>query len=91
MTVAGVVPRVVRYAVRCAVAAVALLLGTWTLAWAHATLVSAEPAVNATLAAAPTRLRLVFSEPLEPGLAHVTLVGAGGAATRIAVVGDPHD
>jgi len=68
-----------------------MLLGTWTLAWAHATLVSAEPAKGAQLTASPPRVRLVFSEPLEPSLAHVTLVGAGGASTKLPVAGDPHD
>jgi copper transport protein len=68
-----------------------LLLGTWTLAWAHATLVSAEPAKDAKLTASPPRVRLVFSEPLEPALAHVTLVAAGGASTKLPVAGDPHD
>ncbi|AHG92244.1 copper resistance protein CopC (plasmid) [Gemmatirosa kalamazoonensis] len=73
------------------VAACALVLGTWTLAWAHATLVRAEPAAGSRLATSPSRVWLLFSEALEPTLAHLTLVAPDGGVRHLVAAGDPHD
>lgn len=39
----------------------------------------------------PSRIRLEFSEIVEPAVAHVSLVGPDGTATMLAVANDPHD
>src|SRR4051812_43994462 len=57
----------------------------------HATLISSEPAADSHLAASPTRVRLVFSEPIEGNLARVTLVPAGGAPLVLRAAADPRD
>jgi methionine-rich copper-binding protein CopC len=44
----------------------------------HAHLVRAEPAVNDTIAATPTAVRLWFSEPVELGLSRVKIMRVGG-------------
>ncbi len=44
----------------------------------HAHLVKAEPAVNDTIATAPTAVRLWFSEPVELSLSRVRVVRMGG-------------
>jgi len=55
-----------------------LVLCAASAALAHAFLDHAEPPVGATIAAAPTALRLYFSEPIEPVFSGVTLAGADG-------------
>jgi copper transport protein len=69
----------------------AFVLRVFAIASAHATLVSSEPAAGSTVASMPARLRLVFSEPVEPGMAKVSLVVAGGRTLSLAASGDPHD
>jgi copper transport protein len=71
--------------------AFALLFGLRATAFAHATLVRAEPAVGSRLAACPSQVRLLFSEELEPSLARISIVGADGRSTVLAVSGDPRD
>jgi copper transport protein len=68
-----------------------LLLTRWSIASAHAALVSAEPAANSHLAASPSRVRLLFSEPLEPTLAHISVVSSDSHFERLTVAVDPHD
>ena len=58
---------------------------------AHAMLVSSEPAANGVVAVAPTRVRLVFSEEIEPSLAHISIVASNGRVDRLGVASDPHD
>ena len=58
---------------------------------AHATLISSEPAANSRLTASPSRIRLVFSEPVEGRLARVTLVRASGQPLRLRADADPRD
>ena len=79
-------------------AAVALLVGalgglTPADASAHAGLASSDPLAGATLGAAPTEVRLSFSEPPEPSLSEVTVSGSDGAALEgglpEAAPGDP--
>lgn len=61
------------------------------VAFFHATLISSVPAANSRLAVSPPNVHLVFSEPLEAQLAHVSLISADGATTVLRVGGDPHD
>jgi copper transport protein len=70
---------------------VMLVLATPVLSYAHATLVSAEPAAGSRLASSPPRIRLVFSEPLEPALGRISIVGSDGGSVKLSVAGDPHD
>ena len=50
---------------------------------AHARLLRAQPRVGSTLAAAPTELRLLFSESLQPAASHVSLKAADGRAVPL--------
>jgi copper transport protein len=80
-----------RRAIVALATATAMLLGSRDVANAHTVLVSAEPAANSRSPVSPTRVRLVFSEPLEPALARVSLVTSDGRSTRLAAAGDPRD
>ncbi|MEO6527256.1 MAG: copper resistance protein CopC [Gemmatimonadaceae bacterium] len=68
-----------------------LILGTPVLAWAHATLVTAEPAVGGRVSVSPMHIRLVFSEELEANLGRISVVGSDGKVIVLSVSGDPHD
>ena len=57
----------------------------------HATLLSSEPAAGATLIVAPSRIRLLFSEPIEAAMSGATIEGANGSRIALAVAADPHD
>lgn len=57
----------------------------------HATLLSSEPAAKATLTTSPTRIRLVFSEEVEPSLGRIRLVAPDGSIVTLKQAGDPHD
>ncbi|WP_285690470.1 copper resistance CopC family protein [Actinoplanes sp. NBRC 103695] len=68
---------------------VVLLPGT--PAWAHATLVSADPVKDATLTKAPASVTLVFSEKLNPDFTTIAISDAGRrrvAAAEPSVDGD---
>jgi copper transport protein len=71
--------------------ALAAVVRFYTVASAHVTLVSTRPAANSTLAASPTSIRLEFSEPMEPAVAHVILVSPDGHSTPLSLTNDPHD
>jgi copper transport protein len=71
--------------------AVAAVLRLYAVASAHVTLVSSDPAANSRLAASPTQLRLVFSEPVEPAVAHISIVRPDGRTDSVAVSNDPHN
>ena len=58
---------------------------------AHAMLVASEPAAESVVATSPTRVRLLFSEEIEPSLAHVSVVASDGHVEQLRVTGDPHD
>ena len=58
---------------------------------AHAMLVSSEPAAESVVATSPARVRLVFSEEVEPSLAHIAIAANEGRLDRLQVTGDPHD
>ena len=55
-------------------------------AWAHAALLQTVPVASRTVNAAPTEVRLRFSEPVEPRFAIVSVTDAGG---RQVTDGDP--
>src|SRR5262245_64109210 len=57
----------------------------------HATLVSSEPAANSRLASSPTRIRLVYSEPVEGKLAKVSVVPSAGTRIARRAGADPRD
>ena len=57
----------------------------------HATLVSSEPAANSRLASSPTRVRLVFSEPIEGKLGRISLHPTTGATITLRAGADPRD
>ena len=59
-----------------------LILAAPVLASAHADLVSSDPASGATLATAPTEIRLTYSEAPDPGVSAVDLLSSGGATLR---------
>lgn len=71
--------------------ALAAVLKFYAVASAHVTLVSTQPAANAMLAAAPASIRLEFSEPVEPEVAHLSIVRADGRSVPLSVANDPHD
>ena len=78
--------RLVFLTVLSASAALAVLPST-----KHATLVSSEPAADSHLASPPTRVRLVYSEPIEGKLAKVTIVPATAAPMVLRAGADPRD
>jgi len=78
--------RLVFLTVLSASAALAVLPST-----KHATLVSSEPVANSHLASPPTRVRLVYSEPIEGKLAKVTIVPATAAPIVLRAGADPRD
>ena len=65
-----------------AVIALAAVLKVYAVASAHVTLVSTQPAANSTLEAAPANIRLEFSEPVEPEVAHLSIIRADGSSAR---------
>ncbi|RMX07734.1 copper resistance protein CopC [Corticibacter populi] len=59
--------------------ALAALLGSASL-WAHAHLESAQPPVDGSIAQAPERVQIHFTERLEPALAALSVKNAAGEA-----------
>ena len=57
----------------------------------HAALLSSEPAAGEELVTAPSRIRLVFSEPIEASLATITLAGERGDRVVLSANADPRD
>lgn len=57
----------------------------------HASLLSSDPRDGAVLSASPPRIRLVFSEPLEPSMSALTWAAAPPSAPALAAGVDPHD
>jgi len=60
-----------------AVAVTALLLGAG-VAWSHAFLERAEPRVGSTVKAAPSQVRVWFTETLEPAFSTLEVVNQSG-------------
>jgi copper transport protein len=69
---------------------VLLALG-YRVAEAHTRLLSSEPAADSHLTVRPTRVRLVFSEPIEATLGTISITGSDGRGIRLAAAGDAHD
>ena len=59
-------------------AAAAVVMSTSAPAFAHAMLLTSDPAAGATLTAAPAQIVLNFSEALEGRFSSITLVDAAG-------------
>jgi copper transport protein len=77
---------VIRRAFVCvAVATIAVLL-TAGVASAHANLASSDPANGATLATAPSQIRLTFTEPPDPSLSTIQVLDAGGTVLQTGTV-----
>jgi methionine-rich copper-binding protein CopC len=76
-----------------AVIAALAVVGLANAAQAHAFLDRAEPRVGSTVAAAPTVIRLRFTEALEAALSSVTVEGPAGfgGAERAAPSPDPRE
>ena len=64
-------------ALGAAVALMALLLGAG-VAWGHAFLERAQPRVGSTVKAAPSQVRVWFTEPLEPAFSTLEVVNQAG-------------
>ena len=60
-------------------AALVLLAGLASPAFAHALLRKAVPGVGSTVATAPATVTLIFSEGVEPSFTTVAVMNAGGA------------
>ena len=71
--------------------AAAVLLGSAGAASAHAHLKTATPAMDATVAATPTELRLGFSEGVDAKFTGLTLNGPAGAVPTGAATLAPGD
>ncbi len=56
----------------------AMAMGGTAVAWAHAARVAADPAPDAVLATAPTRVSATFNEQLQTEFAAMTVVGPDG-------------
>lgn len=78
-------------AVVIAVLAAALVHTARGVLHAHAMLVGSEPAADRVVSASPTRVRLVFSEEIEPSLAAIAVLDGDGHVSRLHISGDPHD
>ena len=59
-------------------AVVAAALALPAAAWAHAALLRTDPVASRTTNAAPTAVRLTYSEPVEPRFAIVSVTDAAG-------------
>ena len=57
----------------------------------HATLLASEPVADTVLLDSPTRIRLLFSEPIESKLSRLELVDAAGSRASLTPTSDAHD
>ena len=80
-----------RHGMAATALAIALVLGVRAVARAHAALLSSEPAAGTQLSASPPRIRLVFSEAVDPKLATIKLVGGDGSSQTLTAERDPSD
>ena len=82
-----------RAATTIVVLAAALLAGGRAAhaALLHASLLSSEPRDGAVLQVPPARIRLVFSEPLEPSMSALSWAAAPPSAPALVAGVDPHD
>jgi hypothetical protein len=75
----------VRRAFAVALAAVVAMLTTTPSAWADVELTASSPAAGAELAAAPEKIALTFSVPIDPDLA-VIWVSCGSTTWRVGAI-----
>jgi methionine-rich copper-binding protein CopC len=68
----------------------ALTLGAGAMGYGPFSLLLAEPAARSVFSEAPTRIRLIFSERLEPSQGEVSLVAADGRTISLTAAMDPH-
>lgn len=71
-----------RRTVAAALAANIVLLGTIPIAYAHAFLDHASPAVGSTVPGPPPRIRLFFTQGIEPAFSRAELATAQGQLIR---------
>jgi copper transport protein len=71
--------------------AAVLTIAVYRRGEAHTTLLASDPAAGSQLSASPSRVRLLFSEPIEPELATVSVSGSTGERRVLTAAGDPHD
>jgi copper transport protein len=71
--------------------AVISVLAVYSRASAHVTLVSSSPAANSRLEASPPRIRLEFSETVEPSMASISIARADGQTIPVRLIADPRD
>ena len=68
-----------------------LVLFMFAVAHAHAMLVSSDPPAGGMVTRALSRVRLVFSEPLEAGLSEIGVVDVQGRTRKLVVASDPRN
>ena len=68
-----------------------LVLFLFAVAYGHAMLISSDPPAGGTVTRALTRVRLVFSEPLEASLSEIGVVDVQGRTRKLVVAADPRD
>jgi methionine-rich copper-binding protein CopC len=68
----------------------ALWLAAGAMTHAPFSLVFAEPAAGGVFSEAPTRIRLIFSERLDPSKGEISLVAGDGRTIRVTAAADPH-
>src|SRR3954463_14938370 len=79
-----------RIVLAVAVASAAILSAHRSLI-AHAALLSSEPSAGSVLAHPPSRIRLLFSEPIDATVSAIRLVSAGSPPRDLVVRADPRD
>jgi copper transport protein len=68
-----------------------LVLFLFAVAYGHAMLISSDPPAGGTVTRALTRVRLVFSEPLEASLSEIGVVDVQGRTRKLVVASDPRN
>jgi copper transport protein len=76
---------VTRGTVLIAAVVCALVLGAPVSAFAHAILVQSQPAPGVELGSSPAQITATFSEPLNPQLSNLTVIGPGGSPVHVRV------
>lgn len=74
-----------RHVLRAAILVLAVSIGVSLptgVAAAHAALISSDPADGAALAASPSQITLVFSDPLDPALVTIAVTDGSGAVVE---------
>ena len=81
-----------KHILRSRMLAAVMVITSSTLAFAHAQLKSADPAVGSSIATSPTEIRLTFSEAIEAKLSRIDLMDATDMIDDIASIAvDPNN